>query len=255
MVAAQRTSCSTACGIFPNQGSDPCLLHWQVDSLPLSQQRSLGPPFFLALFLRHSFFLSPYSILEGYFPISSPLLNDTLLEGRGCLIHLSVSQRSCLGRGPTSWTSAGEMERESQEPLSVSKRCHSPLLRWGRLLLPAPLWSGHQCLWDCSPGLGLAPHWYLEWLSIRTGVFPHRLLPGSWQGSLRPCRLGWHTGLCCHQPSCRNCPTDRDAVCSLTSTWDLANLSSFSTRTSEEQISGNEKSRHGLKKKKSKPSN
>ena len=31
-------SCGTACGIFPDQGSNPCLLHWQVDSLPLSQQ-------------------------------------------------------------------------------------------------------------------------------------------------------------------------------------------------------------------------
>ena len=27
-------SCSTACGIFPDQGLNPCLLHWQVDSLP-----------------------------------------------------------------------------------------------------------------------------------------------------------------------------------------------------------------------------
>ena len=25
-------SCSTACGIFPDQGSDPCTLYWQVDS-------------------------------------------------------------------------------------------------------------------------------------------------------------------------------------------------------------------------------
>ena len=25
-------------GIFPTQGSNPCLLHWQVDSLPLSHQ-------------------------------------------------------------------------------------------------------------------------------------------------------------------------------------------------------------------------
>ena len=25
-------SCSTACGIFPDQGSKPCPLHWQVDS-------------------------------------------------------------------------------------------------------------------------------------------------------------------------------------------------------------------------------
>ena len=27
-------------GIFPGQGSNPCLLHWQVDSLPLSHQGS-----------------------------------------------------------------------------------------------------------------------------------------------------------------------------------------------------------------------
>ena len=25
----------SACGIFPDQGSNPCLLHWQVDSLPI----------------------------------------------------------------------------------------------------------------------------------------------------------------------------------------------------------------------------
>ena len=31
-------NCSEACGIFPDQGSNPCLLHWQVDSLPLSHQ-------------------------------------------------------------------------------------------------------------------------------------------------------------------------------------------------------------------------
>ena len=27
-------------GIFPNEGSNPCLLHWQVDSLPLNHQGS-----------------------------------------------------------------------------------------------------------------------------------------------------------------------------------------------------------------------
>ena len=30
-----------ACGIFPPQGSNPCPLHWQVDSYPLHHQRSL----------------------------------------------------------------------------------------------------------------------------------------------------------------------------------------------------------------------
>ena len=33
-------SCSSACGIFLDQGLNSCLLHWQVDSLPLSHQGS-----------------------------------------------------------------------------------------------------------------------------------------------------------------------------------------------------------------------
>ena len=33
-------SCSAACGIFPDQGSNLCLLHWQADSLLLSHQGS-----------------------------------------------------------------------------------------------------------------------------------------------------------------------------------------------------------------------
>ena len=40
IVGVRWLSCSTTCGIFPDQGSNPCLLHWQVDSLPLSHQRS-----------------------------------------------------------------------------------------------------------------------------------------------------------------------------------------------------------------------
>ena len=31
-------SCSTASELFPDQGSNPCLLHWQADSSPLSYQ-------------------------------------------------------------------------------------------------------------------------------------------------------------------------------------------------------------------------
>ena len=32
VVVARGLSCSTACGIFLDQGSNPCPLHWQVDS-------------------------------------------------------------------------------------------------------------------------------------------------------------------------------------------------------------------------------
>ena len=37
---AHRFSCSAACGIFPEQGSNLCPLHWQADSSPLHHQGS-----------------------------------------------------------------------------------------------------------------------------------------------------------------------------------------------------------------------
>ena len=39
-VVAHGPSCSVACGIFPDQGSNPCPLHWQADSQPLRHQGS-----------------------------------------------------------------------------------------------------------------------------------------------------------------------------------------------------------------------
>ena len=35
----------SACGIFPDHGLNPCLLHWQAESLPLSHQGSPGSGF------------------------------------------------------------------------------------------------------------------------------------------------------------------------------------------------------------------
>ena len=40
VVVAHGPSCSAACGIFPDQGSNPCTLHWQADSQPLRHQGS-----------------------------------------------------------------------------------------------------------------------------------------------------------------------------------------------------------------------
>ena len=39
-IVAHGPSCSAARGIFPDQGSNPCLLHWQADSQPLRHQGS-----------------------------------------------------------------------------------------------------------------------------------------------------------------------------------------------------------------------
>ena len=46
VVVAHGPSCSVACGIFPDQGSNPCPLHWQADSQPLCHQ---GSPSFTSL--------------------------------------------------------------------------------------------------------------------------------------------------------------------------------------------------------------
>ena len=40
VVVAHGPSCSAACGIFPDQGSNWCPLHWQADSQPLCHQGS-----------------------------------------------------------------------------------------------------------------------------------------------------------------------------------------------------------------------
>ena len=40
VIMAHGPSCSAACGIFPDQGSNPCPLHRQADSQPLRHQGS-----------------------------------------------------------------------------------------------------------------------------------------------------------------------------------------------------------------------
>ena len=43
VVVAHGPSCSAACGVFPDQGSNPCPPHWQADSQPLRHQGSPLP--------------------------------------------------------------------------------------------------------------------------------------------------------------------------------------------------------------------
>ena len=54
VIVAHGPSCSAACGIFPDQGSNPCPLHWQADSQPLRHQGS--PKGYLYLFFTRFFF-------------------------------------------------------------------------------------------------------------------------------------------------------------------------------------------------------
>ena len=64
-VVAHGPSRSAACGIFPDQGSNPCPLHWQADSQPLRHQ---GSP-------SHSFLISSLNILGIGKPCKSQILH------------------------------------------------------------------------------------------------------------------------------------------------------------------------------------
>ena len=46
VIVAHRPSCSAACGILPERGTNPCTLHWQADSQPLRHQGSPRIPIF-----------------------------------------------------------------------------------------------------------------------------------------------------------------------------------------------------------------
>ena len=54
-VVVHGLSCFKAHEIFLDQGSNPCLLHWQMDSLPLSHQGSSVTVFLTALILVKEF--------------------------------------------------------------------------------------------------------------------------------------------------------------------------------------------------------
>ena len=59
VVVAYGLSYPAACGIFPDQGLNPCPLHWQADSLPLDHQGSLRQGSYLSgsLLLNQCLFL------------------------------------------------------------------------------------------------------------------------------------------------------------------------------------------------------
>ena len=57
VIVAHGPSCSAACRIFPDQGSNPRPLHWQADSQPLRHQGSPGRVFLIHCYRHRSFLL------------------------------------------------------------------------------------------------------------------------------------------------------------------------------------------------------
>ena len=50
---AHRLSCSEACGIFLDQGSNPCPLHWQADSYLLDHHGNPTFSFLLSMMIEN----------------------------------------------------------------------------------------------------------------------------------------------------------------------------------------------------------
>ena len=81
VIVAHRPSCSTACGIFPDQGSNPCSLHWQADSQPLRHQGSPLLDFIhrkINLFAKRSNFIFSFPIFIPF--LSFPFLSFPFLS-------------------------------------------------------------------------------------------------------------------------------------------------------------------------------
>ena len=74
---AHGPSCSAARAILPDQGSNPCPLHWQADSQPLRHQ---GRP--RAPFIEHMFHIHRPGE-NRVAPLTPELPNRTLAQGHG----------------------------------------------------------------------------------------------------------------------------------------------------------------------------
>ena len=102
VVVAHGPSCSAACGIFPDQGSNPCPLHWQADSQPLHHQGSPFAHFLFGLFvlssckcslyIRDTSFLSDIQLADIFsYPVSCFF---HFLNGLVCITKLVIFMKS-----------------------------------------------------------------------------------------------------------------------------------------------------------------
>ena len=69
-IVAHGPSCSAACGILPEQGSNLCPLHWQADSQPLRHHGSPLSPFILILLMPSSSLISLPSLSNANSAVS-----------------------------------------------------------------------------------------------------------------------------------------------------------------------------------------
>ena len=111
---AHGLSCSTSCGIFLDQGLNPCPLHWQVDSQPLRHQ---GSPEFI--FNSNNLFIFFYIILSSTnkysFTCCCPVFKSFI--SFSCLIALFRTSSTMLNRWGNSGHSFKGLGKTREIPL------------------------------------------------------------------------------------------------------------------------------------------
>ena len=102
---AHGPSSSAACGIFPDQGSNPCPLHWQADSQPLRHQGSPRNVTFKVKNLMLSF------NLKAFYSLTMVGLDILIIKPRPCFEACSDKRASRKVRVLTecSWRGRGRM--------------------------------------------------------------------------------------------------------------------------------------------------
>ena len=125
VVVAHGPSCSAACGIFPDQGSNPCPLHWQADSQPLHHQ---GSPFqsVLCLFLNSLQAIHPLWTLRRPLPLPRPWeMFPRGSLGDGGVGGAENSEEETLWAGPAGWPASVQVgigaERPSRCPVHTEE--------------------------------------------------------------------------------------------------------------------------------------
>ena len=191
LVVVQGLSCSKACGILPDQESNPCLLHWQADSLPQSPQRSLFLGFLTGVFCRDQGNATwetqkGWNVLYKYWQVcieccsTCPVLFLPVYLCKCSAWYLCTATSYVWAF----WIKLCFTMEKAMAP-------HSSTLAWktpwteepGRLQSMGSLRVGHD--WATSLSVFTSMHWRRKWQP--TPVF----LPGEsqGQGSLVGCRL------------------------------------------------------------------
>ena len=133
---AHRLSCSFACGIFPEKRSNPCSLHWQVDSYPLHHQ---GNP--ICWIIIDSLYL-----IVNIICISKPVVQVIHILERGSAWHLDHEIQGCYMIYVWKWS-----REEKENPLSFLEGLyHRPSLSpWKRMEQLSP--THHHTFYSPKP--------------------------------------------------------------------------------------------------------